>query len=53
VSKVLEAYDQIAYVGALREETQLLPDIAEEEIRNIASGAMKATVVPMEMPLSQ
>lgn len=41
IEKVIEAYDQIAYVGILHEETQLLPDIAEEEIRAIATNARK------------
>jgi hypothetical protein len=42
VAKVLEAYDKIAYVGILHEETQLLPNVAEEEIRTIATGAIHA-----------
>lgn len=42
VERVLEAYDQIAYVGVIHEETHLLPDIAEEELRIIAGGAIKA-----------
>jgi hypothetical protein len=42
IEKVIEAYDQIAYVALIHQETHLLPDIAEEEIRVIANGAIGA-----------